>query len=329
LLVGQNVGVRGILLASGRIVATGLVVVPDVVVTATPRPSPTPMLIPQGECPLSQAYWQAHADTWPTTTLMLGNHTYPQAEALAILNTQANTDASVRLASQLIVAKLNIANGSAAEPVGNIITQADLLLSQFPGALPYNVLPTAPVGPAMVTNAEVLSSYNNNLITPNCTQSIPQEPTDTDGEGALVVIQGPVQVIDRGTIRIYDFNILVDPTNDVLRNLHVGDVARIEGILATSNEQSVLIATTIQRVSGPPQPPDPSGPPNPPGPHGGPGDDGPDNCDNPPPDHAPAHGWRERCEGVPHDPPGHGPGHGADNDPGNNGMGGGGMGMGD
>ncbi len=72
------------------------------------------------------------------------------------------------LAYQLIVAKLNIANGSNPTPVASTIADADSLLSGFPGKLPYHVKSSSPTGQAMVNDASVLDSYNNGQLTPDC-----------------------------------------------------------------------------------------------------------------------------------------------------------------
>jgi hypothetical protein len=128
--------------------------------------------LPQFKCPLSQGFWKNHPSAWPVTSLTLGSQTYTQTEILKILNTSVGTggtaDASLIVADQLIAAKLNIANGSDPAPVSATIADADTLLSGFTGKLPYAVKPSSPTGQLMVNDANLLNSYNNGLLTPNC-----------------------------------------------------------------------------------------------------------------------------------------------------------------
>jgi len=78
-------------------------------------------------------------------------------------------DASLILAGQLIAAKLNIANGSDPTPVSSTITHADSLFSGFSGKLPHSVRTSLATGQMMVNDANTLDSYNNGLLTPDCT----------------------------------------------------------------------------------------------------------------------------------------------------------------
>src|SRR5262249_40144833 len=119
-------------------------------------------------CPLGQGFWKNHPDTWPVTSLTLGSQTYTQAELLALFDTPPRGDASLILAHQLIAAKLNIANGSNPAPIRSAIADADKLLSQFSGKLPYNVGTSSDIGQQMVNDANVLDRYNNGDLTPDC-----------------------------------------------------------------------------------------------------------------------------------------------------------------
>jgi YVTN family beta-propeller protein len=119
-------------------------------------------------CPLVQGLWKNRHDSWPVTSLTLGSHTYTQAELLTLIDTPPRGDASVILAHQLIAAKLNIANGSNPAPIRSAIADADKLLSQFFGKLPYNVGTSSAIGQQMVNDANVLDRYNNGDLTPDC-----------------------------------------------------------------------------------------------------------------------------------------------------------------
>jgi hypothetical protein len=119
-------------------------------------------------CPQGQGFWKNHPDTWRVTSLTLGSQTYTQAELLALFDTPPSDDASVILAHRLIAAKLNIANGSNPAPISSAIADADKLLSQFFGKLPYNVSTSSAIGQQMVNDANVLDRYNNGDLTPSC-----------------------------------------------------------------------------------------------------------------------------------------------------------------
>jgi hypothetical protein len=69
---------------------------------------------------------------------------------------------------QLIAAKLNTANGSNPAPISRTIADADTLLSQFLGKLPYNVRTSSAIGQQMGNDANALDRYNNGEVTPNC-----------------------------------------------------------------------------------------------------------------------------------------------------------------
>jgi hypothetical protein len=124
------------------------------------------------KCPLTVGFWRNHPAAWPVTSLTLGSQTYTQVEVLTILGTPVGSgktaDASLILADQLIATKLNIAHGSNAAPASTVIADADSLLGGFASKLPYKVKTASATGQAMVSDAEVLNSYNNGLLTPTC-----------------------------------------------------------------------------------------------------------------------------------------------------------------
>jgi hypothetical protein len=120
-------------------------------------------------CPLTQGFWKTHPNVWPVTTLTLGIASYNQTELLTILKTPSTGDASLILAKQLIAAKLNFLSNTVQVPVLlTTIADADFQLSQFSGKLPYNVAPSSTTGQLMVSDATVLDSYNNGVLTPIC-----------------------------------------------------------------------------------------------------------------------------------------------------------------
>jgi len=176
---GMNVAVTGRLMPDGRVIASAVFLLQASAVTPTPALLPTRTPVPEvAQCPRDSRFWSSTTEDWPVASLMLGEQTYAAQELLAFLNTPVNSDASRRVARSLIITKLNIAAGTSAQPIADAISEADLLLTHFSGKLPFEVLPTDELGPAMISQAEVLDSYNSRLMTPGCVATTPV-PTGT------------------------------------------------------------------------------------------------------------------------------------------------------
>lgn len=119
-------------------------------------------------CPRTQGYWKNHRRFWPLRDLALGAWTYNQAELLRLLRTPVRGDASLILARQLIAAKLNYAAGSdRPDEITATILDADGLLA-MPGALPFGIKTSTPLGRSMVAAAEILNRFNNGPVGPGC-----------------------------------------------------------------------------------------------------------------------------------------------------------------
>lgn len=105
---------------------------------------------------------------------------------------------------------------------------------------------------------------------------------------AVTVIEGPVDSIAGNVIVIFNIEITLPENDPALTTIEVGDTVRVEG---NSESTTALVATSIQVVT--------ADAPTSPGAGGTSGavwqDDG--TCSHPPPDWAPANGWRRRCEG--------------------------------
>lgn len=83
----------------------------------------------RSECIRSQGYWKTHPETWPVSSLRLGNVLYSKAQLLEIWNTAAEGNGLVALAHQLMAAKLNIVAGALApSSVTDDIHAADALI---------------------------------------------------------------------------------------------------------------------------------------------------------------------------------------------------------
>jgi len=91
-----------------------------------------------GGCTYTQGYWKTHGpiptgnntNQWPVTSLTLGNVTYTDYELLAIFNNSGAGNGLVKLAHQLIAAKLNVANG-AWDSSSSSIAAADAMIGNL------------------------------------------------------------------------------------------------------------------------------------------------------------------------------------------------------
>ncbi len=294
-----------------KVVAFILIAITIVLASSVVAQDNNSEIVIQG-CPRGQGYWANHPEDWTVTSLMMGIQFYSQAELLVFLP-GGGGDASTMLAVQLATTKLNIAAGADAAQISATMLQADALLAQFGGKLPYNVPPSAPEGQALVSLAGLLDLYNNGQMSPNCAQTATptNTPTATNtptpgpsptptftftpgpsptptatNSGTTIIIEGPVQVININIITIYDINIQVDDHDPILTHIHIGDFVRVEGN-AASSPILIVVAVTVFVVNVDVvvsnnnvviwQ------------------DDG-RNCGNAPPPWAPANGWRRRCE---------------------------------
>lgn len=114
---------------------------------------------------------------------------------------------------------------------------------------------------------------------PEATPEVTPEVTDS----AVIVIEGVIEQIEGNVITVYGLPIQVNPSDPILTVIQVGDVIRIEGDTAGSTITIISISVVNAEVNVNPE--------------GGSvwRDDG--TCDHPPPDWAPANGWRRRCQG--------------------------------
>ncbi len=119
-------------------------------------------------CPEKPDFWEKNADSWPVLELMLGNETYSNAELLAILEGSTSGDEGLKLAVQLIAAKLNIARGSDSAPVDDVIADADALLALYAGKLPYGIDSDDPNKEHAKDLREILYKYNKGYLTKPC-----------------------------------------------------------------------------------------------------------------------------------------------------------------
>jgi len=114
-------------------------------------------------CTLTQGYWKNHAEEWPVTMLTLGTVSYDQEQLLAIFNTSGGSNFLVKLAHQLIAAKLNVAAGADPTDATAAIAAADIMIGD---------LVVAPIGSGSLSSAtgsalnDILSDYNEGVTGP-------------------------------------------------------------------------------------------------------------------------------------------------------------------
>ena len=150
-------------------------------------------------------YWKHNPDAWPVQSIVVGGVPYSKQQALAILNTDPDWDATYVLAQQLIPAKLNIFSGAANDTIEKVITHADALLVKFPlGSKPSSLQDQALV----VLPAAPLLAFNMGLAgSPMCTAattSYPDAILVTHSDDAGLNFSAPLQVaavspFDQGT----------------------------------------------------------------------------------------------------------------------------------
>ncbi len=167
----------------------------------------------------------------------------------------------------------------AASVQAQIVQPATASPTASPSATPTNTqTPTDTFTPTDTQTATPTAS-------PTATATSTLTPTAT--LEVNIVIMGPIEAIEDNTIVIYGIEFVLDDNNPLLDALEIGDVVRMDGqitnpgdesvtaagISTESNDDSLAISEDGSSVWR---------------------DDG--NCDNPPPDWAPANGWRQRCD---------------------------------
>jgi hypothetical protein len=140
--------------------------------TANTSCTTSPCQSPLG-CTYSQGHWRTHGpegcnpsnggNSWPVTSMTLGNTLYTDAQLCSIFNTPAGGNGLIILAHQLAAAKMNIANGADGSSINASISAADAMIGNL-------VIP--PVGAGNLSPASVdalktaLENYNLGVTGP-------------------------------------------------------------------------------------------------------------------------------------------------------------------
>ena len=155
-----------------------------------------------------------------------------------------------------------------------------------------DITPTAPatftIPPPTVTSTVTSTATIEPTATPQATVTLTLTPTiiPTTSVGVISIVEGPVDSVVDDVITVYGTPVQIPPNATVT----VGDVVRIETNSQSGTSQVIVIVTptAVNAGGGSEVNTNPSS-----------GevwqDDG--NCAHPPPDWAPANGWRRRCQG--------------------------------
>ena len=122
-------------------------------------------------------YWKNHPEAWPVATITIGGVKYTKDQAIAILKTPPDGDATYILAHQLIAAKLNILQGADGSVLGTTIANADQWLFD-------HKLGSDPQGPDRkqgIAFASTLDKYNEGKIGPGHCEEEPNPKADSCG----------------------------------------------------------------------------------------------------------------------------------------------------
>jgi hypothetical protein len=145
------------------------------------------------------------------------------------------------------------------------------------------ITPTAPATFTLIPPTETSTPTASPTVTASPTLTLTPTVVPTASMEVISIVEGPVQKVDGNVITIYGTPIQIPPDTTVI----VGDVVRVESSDQSGTSQ-VITVTPIAANGTPPAETNPSS-----------GevwhDDG--TCSHPPPDWAPANGWRRRCQG--------------------------------
>jgi hypothetical protein len=85
-------------------------------------------------------------------------------------------------------------------------------------------------------------------LTVTATDSASYHPDDGEDEGAIIIVEGPVETINVNIITIFGTDIEVNPNDPILTRIHLGDNVRVEGDLVITGDTLVIVAVTIINI---------------------------------------------------------------------------------
>ncbi|MEM9952756.1 MAG: hypothetical protein AAF846_14205 [Chloroflexota bacterium] len=104
--------------------------------------------------------------------------------------------------------------------------------------------PVSETATAMPTDANPAPTTTATVDPAPTGTTTPQAPIVVDGE-PLIVIEGPVQAINITSITIFDIDIEVDPADEILTQIRIGDTIRVAGQSSFENNTVVIVAVNI------------------------------------------------------------------------------------
>jgi len=102
-------------------------------------------------------FWKRHQGVWPIEVITLGSHDYTKEEARLLISN--GSDKSLTMFRQVLTAKLNIAAGSQADCIEDILAEADQWLETY-GPVPSRISPSSTAWRQGKSLAESLNDYN-------------------------------------------------------------------------------------------------------------------------------------------------------------------------
>ncbi len=186
------------------------------------------------------------------------------------------------------------------------------VLTTAPSATLPAEIATVEVTPEIVPSLTATLEPTATLTAEATTEPTPEITPETTLEPTLdsiIIIEGPIDEIRDNVIVIFGIEIIINPTDPILGVIQIDDVLHVEGIPGDSTNVIIAITVIVVNIDVDVNP--------------NTGEVWTDNgsCSNPPPDWAPANGWRRRCEqggGNSNNPGGNNPGQGQGNGRGNN-----------
>lgn len=178
-------------------------------------------------------------------------------------------------------------NSQPGDPLYGVKVFIESLLPSGEAAPSVTPIPTL-TETAMPSATNTQTATETLTVTETLTASETPVPTltPTVAGGITGAIEGPVEAINGSVITIYGIEIEIAGDDPLLTVIEVGDVLRVEGdfgedgvtidvadVTVVGAEEEIFTSDTGEVWR----------------------DDG--TCNNPPPDWAPANGWRRRCEG--------------------------------
>jgi hypothetical protein len=177
-----------------------------------------------------------------------------QLEKQVAKNESDNWRENVRVRSGRNVSfKLSVTNTGNVALTNLVLT--DDIYSTSGCALPESLAPGATfdcvIGPfgtgdaSLINTATVTASFGALTVSDTDTASYTITAQDDDDDGPIIIVEGPIQEINVNIITIFDIDIEVDINDPILRNIHIGDVIRVEGDMTGDGTTIVIVAVTI------------------------------------------------------------------------------------